>query len=56
MKQVGSRSSLLRSLLFLVPFGTAHADNFQSATYDAARDELVIVVLYRGTIRTTSFR
>jgi hypothetical protein len=47
MSQLGSRTVFLSACL--AAFGTVRADNFQSVRYDAARDELVIVVLYRGT-------
>jgi hypothetical protein len=33
----------------LLPWNVGRADSFQSVTYDAAKDELVIVVRYRGT-------
>jgi len=39
------------ALAFIVFIGprAGHADNFQNVYYDPATDELVIVVLYRGT-------
>jgi hypothetical protein len=41
-------SCALALILFASPYA-GHADSFQSASYDPATDELVIVVEYRGT-------
>jgi len=51
-EQTASRASkLATALAFIVSIGphAGHADNFQRAFYDPNTDELVIVVLYRGT-------
>jgi hypothetical protein len=53
-KRTSSRASTLApaaTLAFTMFIGVraGHADNFQKAYYDPATDELVIVVLYRGT-------
>jgi hypothetical protein len=37
------------ALIILVTPHAGHADNFRKVTYDPATDELVIVVVYRGT-------
>jgi len=44
-----ARPTALALLLCLVRPQAGHADNFQRVTYDAATDELVIIVVYRGT-------
>ena len=41
-------TAALAFILFAKP-DAGHADNFQKVSYDPATDELVIVVLYRGT-------
>jgi hypothetical protein len=41
-------SALAALIAFIVPHA-GHTDNFQSVSYDAAADELVIVVAYSGT-------
>src|ERR1700730_2304734 len=53
-EQTAGRSSklaLAAALAFIVFIGPhdGHADNFRKVTYDPVTDELVIVVLYRGT-------
>ncbi len=53
-KRTSGRASTLApaaALAFIVYIGprAGHADNFQKVYYDPATDELVIVVLYRGT-------
>src|SRR5258708_35984440 len=53
-KRTSGRASTLAPaavLAFIVYIGprAGHADNFQNVYYDPATDELVIVVLYRGT-------
>ena len=53
-KRTSSRASKLApaaTLAFIMFIGAraGHADNFQKVYYDPATDELVIVVLYRGT-------
>jgi hypothetical protein len=47
----GRASKLAAALAFIMFIGphAGHADNFQKVSYDPATDELVIVVLYRGT-------
>ena len=52
--QTAGRTSTLAlaSALALIMFARPHpsrADNFQSVTYDPGTDELVVVVVYRGT-------
>jgi hypothetical protein len=46
-----SKVALAAALAFIMLVGprAGHADNFQRVYYDPATDELVIVVLYRGT-------
>ena len=46
-----SKLTLAAALPFIMFIGprAGHADNFQKVYYDPATDELVIVVLYRGT-------
>jgi hypothetical protein len=46
-----SKLALAAALPFVMLIGprAGHADNFQKVYYDPATDELVIVVLYRGT-------
>jgi len=41
-------AAALAFIMFIGPHA-GHADNFQKVYYDPATDELVIVVLYRGT-------
>jgi hypothetical protein len=41
-------AATLALIMFVRPH-TSRADNFQNVSYDPATDELVIVVLYRGT-------
>jgi hypothetical protein len=41
-------AAALAFIMFIRPHA-GHADNFQKVSYDPATDELVIVVLYRGT-------
>jgi hypothetical protein len=41
-------AAALAFIMFIGP-RAGHADNFQKVYYDPATDELVIVVLYRGT-------
>jgi hypothetical protein len=53
-EQTAGRSSklaLAAALAFIVFIGPhdSHADNFRKVTYDPVTDELVIVVVYRGT-------
>ena len=53
-EQTAGRSSklaLAAALAFIVFIGPhdGHADNFRKVTYDPVTDELVIVVVYRGT-------
>src|SRR5260221_13669567 len=52
--QTAGRASNLASaaalaLIILVTPRAGHADNFRRVTYDPVTDELVIVVVYRGT-------
>ena len=46
-----SKPALAAALAFIMFIGprAGHADNFQKVYYDPATDELVIVMLYRGT-------
>jgi hypothetical protein len=51
-QSAGRVSTLALAALAVVMFVRPHAgraDNFQKVSYDPATDELVIVVLYRGT-------
>jgi hypothetical protein len=46
-----SKPVLAATLVFILFIGPhdSHADNFRKVTYDPVTDELVIVVIYRGT-------
>ena len=46
-----SKPVLAAALTFILFIGPqdSHADNFRKVTYDPVTDELVIVVIYRGT-------
>ena len=46
-----SKPALTAALAFILFAGphAGRADNFQKVTYDPAADELIIVVVYRGT-------